>query len=419
MISRFHGAALAGLILATLVVGCGGEASSGAAAVVRDTLPDGTVVLRYPALPVGEVREIVPDLRFGSVDADPNLAFADVRGIEAGSDGTIYVLDYQLSEIRAFDAEGSYLRTVATRGEGPAEISEANGFILVGDSVLWVQDHGKWAMIGITTEGEEVGRYQMPVRSYGYMWSGTIDQAGRLWKPDSHTDEERSFPPETGLQEGSIRLYFKWYDPDTEAADSVYLGEARYRTHVARNDRGGHSYRGVPFEPGKVTVVDPEGGFWHAHSSAYRIARLDERGDTAFVVEADVPPLSVTDADRSAFVEGMLEYDPDARGRAEELLSYAREVKPVIERLTVDDLGRLWVDRVVPRGERPLYDVFQRDGTYLGSVRLGFEPNRYLPLRIRDGRLYALVQDELDIPFIVRAQVPTLIEPTEATASAR
>lgn len=404
-------ATAAGVLLAA---GCGGDASSDPSGVTHDTLPDGTVVVRYPTLPIGEPLEVVADLRMGSVDDDPYLTFADVRGIEAGSDGTIYVLDYQLSEVRAFDADGNYLRTVATPGEGPGEISEANGFILVRDSILWIQDHGKWSMLGVTTEGEEVGRYQMPVRSYGYMWNGTIDDRGRLWKPESHSDEEPTYPPPPGLNESSTRRYLKWYDPETEASDSIYVGEAFYRSHVAQNDRGGWSYRNVPFEPATTAVVDPAGGLWQVDNAAYRIARRDERGDTTFVIEADVAPLPVTDADRSSFVDGMVEYDPDSRARAEEILSFARDMKPVIEGLVVDDVGRLWVDRVVPSGERPLHDVFEPDGDYLGSIRLGFDPNRYLSIRIRDGRLYALVQDELDIPFVVRADVPVLLEATES-----
>ena len=52
----------------------------------------------------------------------------------------------------------SFLRTVATRGEGPGEISGANGMQLVGDTMLWVQDHGKWMMLGLSTAGDEIAR---------------------------------------------------------------------------------------------------------------------------------------------------------------------------------------------------------------------------------------------------------------------
>lgn len=385
----------------------------------RETLPDGTVVVRYPALPMGEVLEVTPEFRLGTVEADPYLSFGDIRGIDVGRDGTIYVLDYLASEIRAFDAEGHFLRLVATKGEGPGEISEANGMILVGDSILWVQDHGKWTMLGLSPEGEEIARLPMHVRSYSYMWNGTVDDRGRFWKPASHRDEEPRFPPEEGLNEGTTRSYWKSHDPATEAADSVYMGESLVRTLVRQNSRGGWSYRGIPFEAGRVSVVDAGGGFWQAHTGSYRVARLDGRGDTTLVIEADVMPAPVTAADHDAHLQEMLEYDPEARAIIEEVLSYAPETKPVITRLQVDDTGRLWVGRVVPDGETPLYDVFDDGGTYLGSVRLGFDPNAYLPLRFRYGDLYALVQDELDIPFVVRASVPPELGAAIPTEAAR
>ena len=397
--------------------GCGDSPPDQTLPGTRETLPDGTIVVRYPALPLGEVLEIVPEFRLGAVEADPYLSFGDIRGIDVASDGTIYVLDYLASEVRAFDAEGRFLRLVATKGEGPGEISEANGMTLVGDSILWVQDHGKWTMIALSLEGEELERRPMHVRSYSYMWNGIIDRAGRFWKPTSHSDEERRFPPEEGLNEGTTRAYWKSHDPATGAADSVYMGETTFRTLV-KQTRGGWSYRGVPFQAGRVSIADPDGGFWQAHTGSYRVARLDERGDTTLVIEADVRPAPVTAADHEAHIETVLEFDPDGRAGAEEALSYAPDTKPVITRLQLDDLDRLWVGRVVPDGETPLYDVFDAGGTYLGSVRFGFEPNEYLPLRFRYGKLYALEQDDLDIPFVVRAPVPPELEAATPTESA-
>ena len=86
--------------------------------------------------------------------------------------------------------------------------------------------------------------------------------------------------------------------------------------------------------------------------------------------------------------------------------------KPVIRGLVVDDEGRLWVDRAVEQGALPLYDVFDRDGRYQGSVQLGFEPDPYLSIRVRHGFIYAVELDDLDVPFIVRARVPEAIRLT-------
>ncbi len=368
---------------------------------VRDTLPNGTIVVRYDRRPEPAAVPLEPDLSIGVVEGDPHLVFGDVRGIEADRDGTIYVLDYQASEIRAFDAEGRFLRTLTRKGQGPGELTEANGMILVGDSVLWIQDHGKGRMIAVDLQGAELARVPMHVRSYGYIWSGTIDHQGRFWKPASHSDEPSVYPPSEGLQESRSRVYYKSYDPATDVADSVYLGEQPWRAFIARS-RGGYSYYTIPNDPKTITIVDPARGFWQASGTSYRIARLDERGDTTLVIEVAEEPVLVTEEERQRYVDLSSESSRVDRRVAEEVAALMPAAKQAISQLVVDDRGRLWARRTKAHGEAPTYDVFASDGEHVGTVTLTFEPSQYLPLCIRHGRVYALVRDSLDVPAVVR-----------------
>jgi streptogramin lyase len=380
-----------------------GRSSHTEGLISRETLPGGTVVVRYGPLPAGAIVRAEGDLRLGAVDGDAHFIFGDVRGIEAGRDGTIYVLDYQAAEVRAFDAAGRFLRTVVTRGEGPGEITEANGILLVGDSVLWIQDHGKMMMLGVNPAGEELARYPMPVRSYGYIWSGTVDDAGRVWKARYYSDRPPVYPPKEGLTEGSSRAYMVSYDPAADVKDSIYLGDEPYRTMISRNSQGGYSYWQIPFDARAITVVDREGAIWRTGSTSYRVVRLSARGDTLLVIESDTPAPRVTAADRSRYVERETGMSPGDRRVAEELAQLMPETKPAIASLTVDDAGRLWVGRGGAEDADPEYDVFDGDGEYRGTVVLGFRPAPYTPIRIRQGRVYAVVRDSLDVPFVVRS----------------
>jgi len=401
--------------LPALAFGCEADPGADRMAVARDTLPNGIVHVRYSSLAQVTAAPAIVDLRLGTVDgSDPNLSFADLRSVDAGSDGTIYVLDAQAVEVRAFDSEGRFLRNVATEGEGPGEISATNGMILAGDSILWVYDHGKWALIGLSPEGDEVGRFPVHVRSFGYVWAGTIDDAGLYWKTDATSNIEPGFEPEEGVLEGHFQRFIKSYDPQSEVIDTIYLGESSRRTHISRNARGGISYRGVPFDPLPTIIVDPAGGLWQANTDQYRIARLDGRGDTTLVIEADLAPLPVTAADRDAYVAAAVEADEGSRSAARAVAALMPETKPVIARLVMDDAGHLWVGRVLAADEAQIYDVFDRDGTYLGAVRLGFRHESWAPIRIRHGQIYGWELDELDIPFVVRAPVPDLVVPMES-----
>ncbi len=395
-------------VAATWSCGAGSPASD----VVRETLPNGAVVVRHLSLPSiddpgSEVVEAQVDLKLGVMDGDPNFIFGNIRGIEAASDGTIYVLDYQAVEVRAYSPDGQYLETIVRSGEGPGEIREANGIFLQGDSLLWINDHGKMAIIGVTPQGEEIARFPFPVRAYAYIWRGSFDHHGRFWMGTSHSDEERTFPPETGLVTGKARSYYKSYDIATEATDSVYTGENTYRSFIAETG-GGYSYRGIPFEASTPTLVDPSGGFWRANTAEYRITRTAENGDTLLVIEAALPVIPVTAADRSAYVEESVERDPDDRRAAEEIAALMPEVKPILSGLFVDDEGRLWVRRVAENEGPAFYDLFSQDGDHLGSVRFAFEPAPYGKLWVRHGNIYTWVVDELDVPSVVRAPIPPL-----------
>ncbi len=403
------GAALFAFMLAGVSSSCAPEDPVGGA--VRETLPNGAVLVRYPSLPaidsVGpEVVEAHVDLRIGTLDGDdPNYLFGDIRGVQGASDGTIYVLDYQAVEVRAYSADGEFLRTVVRHGEGPGEMSEANGIFLSGDTLLWINDHSQWAILGVDPAGEEVRRFDMPVRSYGYIWDGTFDDRGRYWRVTDHSDDEEMWDdPATGPYEMFTREYFKSFHLATGMSDSTYLGETSYRGYVQRRGTGRSVY-GIPFVASEIDIVHPSGGFWHANTASYRLTRSDENADTLVVIEAAVQVHPVTTEDRSAYVQRIVDRRPDDQRAGEAIAALMPDFKPILESFFVDDEERLWVERATPSDVPPFYDVFSPDGDYLRSIRLGFEPAPSSRLSVQHGAIYTWVVDELDTPFVVRAPV--------------
>ena len=378
--------------------------------VEKDTLPNGVIRVHYSGLPADRIVTAEPDLRLGVVEGDPNFVFGEIRGVDAGADGTIYVLDGLASEIRAFDSAGHFLRTIGSRGEGPGEITEASGMVLAGDTILWVQDHAKWTMVGLSPEGGEMARTPMPVLAYGYTWDGAVDDAGRIWKPAYHSDREGAEVRKDGLDESTGRIYMKSVDPSDQSVDSVYLGDYSARQYLSGSGNGWwHIY--FPYDPQPVTAVDPRGGFWQVYTADYQVARLDQAGDTTLVLEVDSDPIPLTAADRAEFIERVGDMGPESRRVAQEVAGLMLDTKPLIQKLIPDDQGRLWVERTVEEGAHPVYDIFDTRGDYQGSVELTFNPSPFLPIRIRHGHIYAVALDELDVPSVVRARVPGEIGP--------
>ena len=390
-------------VIAAAVSSCTTDAPTGNP--TRETLPGGATLVRHPGLPaidsVGPgVTDVAVGLRFGSREGDdPNLIFGNIRGIQAASDGTIYVLDFQAAEVRVFSPGGEYLRTIARRGEGPGEIAEANGIILSGDTLLWIHDYFQNRIEGVDPSGEEVRSFTKPVFGYGYIWNGAFDRRGRYWREASHRDDQDVDRGDSGpgLLSNTSRIYFKSHDLATEQVDSVYMGETTSRAYRSAADWGSQ----IPFDPSDHHVVNPPGGFWSANTGSYRLTRTDEGGDTILVIEASLAGLPVTPDDRSAYVERWAEREPESRREYEAVAALMPDFKPILQGILVDDEDRLWVRRTVPADASPFFDLFSQDGDYLGSVRLAFQPGyRYW---IQHGAIYTWVVDDVGVQYVVRA----------------
>lgn len=395
------------LLLGAFASACGGDVPDEASAPARDTLPDGTVVVGHTSLPDTAAVTVEPDLRIGSLEGAAHEVFGNIRGVEVAPGGDLWILDYQAAEIRAFAPDGSFRGVIASRGEGPGELMEANGMVRGPDGVVWVKDHRRWALVGFGPGGEEVARHPTVTRSYGYIWDGAVDAEGVFWKPTAHSVSYQR-PTETGVVESTGRGYYKSYDPRTETYDSLYLGDFTRRSYAVIRPDGGGSFFGLPFSAGTLTAFDPEGSIWSARSSDYTLARIDAAtGDTTLVVEAELHGPLVTDEDREVWLARLDRFDDGQAARIRrDLEPLFPERKPVLDAISVDDEGRLWVRRTGGPGERPVYDVFDREGDHLATLALSFIPAPGLKPVVRNGRLYAATLDELDVPYVVGAPLP-------------
>ncbi|HEX9565704.1 MAG TPA: hypothetical protein VF981_17115, partial [Gemmatimonadaceae bacterium] len=77
--------------------------------------------------------------------------------------------------------------------------------------------------------------------------------------------------------------------------------------------------------------------------------------------------------------------------------------QPVLAAIAVDDQGKLLVRRTDTPPLAPFFDLFDGDGTALGTIQ-GKGRIVGIPLIVAN-RAYAVVLDEDDVPFVVRAAI--------------
>jgi hypothetical protein len=157
--------------------------------------------------------------------------------------------------------------------------------------------------------------------------------------------------------------------------------------------------------PSLLRVPAPDGHLVEGWSGTYRMAFLDADGDTVRVVERDQPRLIPTDAD---WADQVAQFDsmmaPHSGLQCDPRRPVRPEEKALIRATFFDDQGRLWVERRTVTGF--VLDAFDHIGGLRGSVAI---PNRVeaIPIFIRSGRLYLVVEDELGIHTVLVFAVRT------------
>ncbi len=384
------------LCLAFVVAGCGGEGAPGAGSTVRDTLPSGVerVTISSPAEPSAPHWNIVEDLRVGSLQGGGPDAFGWIVGLAALDGGGFAVFDYQSQDLRLFDFDGGHLATHGGRGDGPGETQGGNGVMLGPGGRLWVPDdqRGRMSVFHPGNGFQEAHEYTS--FSWGPVWRGAMGEDGSVFRPSVEYDREPA-----------LRVVVV-YDSTMTPIDSLPMGA--YPTYddppsaYCWSSGGGGGCAAVPFYGDEIRLVDSQGSVWEVEDAGqYRIRRWTPRGDTAFVVVVDRPATPVTAAERDSAIAELRERTPPGIELDPAKIPAA---KPVIESLFMPGDGNLWVQFASSGGAA--FDVLAPDGSYLGTAvaDIAIETGDAKPV-LRDGRMWLVAKDALDVNYVVRARL--------------
>ena len=364
-----------------------------------DTLPSGTVIVRNPSQGVWDEAtqwELVEDLRLGSMDAVGPELFGSIGDFEVDDEGRIYILDRTAFEVRVFDREGVYLRSIGRQGEGPGEFKQPQGLEIDDLGRLWVVDSGNQRYSVFDTTGALVEEIRRFTGGNG-PWLALLND-GRVIDFDFSLRETRGV------------LTFILHQPDGTVIDTVPLPDFERASFVIQTENSLSSYE-IAFSPALRRFFDPRGYLWFGVSDSYRIIQVDlTSGDTLRIIEKDYDPVSVSRAERDAALES---YDRLVQHGGRVDPSRFPTEHPAFADLIVDQSGFLWVTPATPQeGEitesvlsqlRPAtFDVFDDSGTYLGRVATS------LPLlrpKITEQHLYGTTLDDLGVQYLVRMRI--------------
>ena len=376
------------------------------------------MTLTTVALAAGEtVSQLITDaepmeacevLRLGDGPDVPEwLAFTRAPGLMVDAAGRVYVRGGQEAAVTVLDPDGSFVRTIGGKGEGPGEFVTIGAMGFVGDT-LWVQN---WPMlhtsffdsagIHVKTEAD----HGMPAAGPG-MWRTSAPLAGgrgfHVPAAGSHDKARMRLPMTVGSRSDEARdtLAFRFNITSMSVAGvGVWTFRATVTPPIHRLDPAGNGVviaYWVPDRPGTVTI-----------------RRFDEYGRLTreSTIGAELRPIP-SSVKRELIEEGMKKakgpYESarqsgqqvpgSLRAAVEEGLLLPDHYAP-IEGMLVTRAGRIWLrETTTPDVHEGQWVVLGPDG----EAEFRVSPPEGVTFRAIDGdRVWATSTNELDVPFIV------------------
>lgn len=380
---------------------CGsGDAAGSRWSGAVDTLESGVIRVSSPEEGVWDDASrwrLVEDLRIGSMEGDGPDLFGQIGDVAVDDEGRIYVLEAQASEVRIFDAEGQWVRTLGGQGEGPGELNVPFG------GAVYAMDDGTVVVNNSMNRRWEIfsagGDFltSVPIESMSLGTGGSVGGDGAIYARDlsmSASGDRRTSVVRWALEGGSLAV--------TDTIPAPELPESTtFQVSTSANGNTMTVNFPVPFVHQPSWQFDADGRFRVEPGDGYRIVILDQSLDTVRIIERQYTPIPVTDeeiAERERSMQGgpLAEADLD--------MSLIPEHHPAFDVLHLDDTGHLWVRRSLG-GDARTWDVFDPDGRYLGEVGTAVPLDRFTLHAVRGGHVYGVVRDELDVPNVVRLTI--------------
>jgi len=382
------------LVAALAVSACGSEEREGPTYTVRDSAGITIVESAEPSWEEGEGWTLTPEpiLDIGEVEGEAAYQFFRILDL-ARFPGAIAVANAGSQEVRVFDGEGRFLRSIGGRGEGPGEFSSLGAvYRFRGDSLLTYDFSGRITVFDL-------------LGNMGRTLALTPPGGGML-------------PTLAGPLEGGSFLVIAIANIQPDAGVGVHRQEAQ----VLRYDTdGGVSQLITPLHMREFVLMDTERGLIGAIRAFTPDGWAKTNGDLVYVGDSvrdeirvfgsdgtlvrilrrTAPLRTVTPEIIADYSSAQLEDVPDeARASREAILENMPypETLPAYGRLHLAPDGSLWAHvEPLPGDSTAAYSVFDPDGAWVGEVAV---PVGFRALRMGDDYILGVATDEFDVEHV-------------------
>ncbi len=303
-----------------------------------------------------------PDWTLGG-ENDEEHFFGIVGQVFADDAGDLFLVDNQLSEVQVYGPDGTWLRTLGRRGDGPGEVRNLRTALLMPDGSLGLVQAFPGQVVTVGQDGLP-GTTFVPGRADptagGFMALNTAASRGGTLAFSGSRMMRRD---QTAVRTSYLATYAADGTPRGEIVQKEFESDmGATRVSEAQEDFADERWT---LGPGGDVYVAPE-------RDVYRIDVHAPDGTLLRSFGRDYEPVRRT-ADEKAAVADMLQ--PWRRRGRDALQFEVLDTEPDIVRLHVRRNGEVWVltSRGVREGrpgELAVYDVFDPAGRFVRQVGL-------------------------------------------------
>lgn len=337
------------------------------------------IIVRNPKEPMysAPVLELTEDLLIEGSEEVEERMFQSINMLDVDEEGRLYILDEQAGNIKVFDRDGGFTKTIGRKGQGPGEFGLPISLTLAPDRQIIVNDMGQRKLLFFDRDGNYLE--QISIADKFLFFGPRVTADGNMIAMHTVPSDK----PET---------FLKKFTPDLEPILSFTSAHVE-RPPVADIFVALHMTRLL------WNVIPNDIVIWaDLKNPDYELYEHYRDGTLIRIISKEFDPIVITADDREKLMDRAFGDNPT---RDQWDVRFP-ESYPPFSGFSFDDSGRLFVKRYEkethPSGI--LFDIFDSERKYLAQMR--FKMN---PLIWKKGQMYSIEENEEGFQVVKRYKV--------------
>ena len=328
-------------------------------------------------------------LKYGRDEDD---VFGDIIAVDLDKEDNIYILDSQRLLVTSFGKNGKFRFQFGSKGARPAEFEDVRDMFISKNGNINVLDPRIIQIFDRT--GKPLRQFKLNHSCFDFF----------INEKNQYIISFYTFNKDVSVKELVAAYSTSALKTEKE------LGRYPLDKIVKRKLGQGFMFYNVPH--------DYQPAFWFARSLAnkcvfgfsndYKLKVVDENGHILKIIENAEKAVDISSKERQIIHDDLAPRCKEWPKQVfEETLQFPKQ-RPFFQKILVDDIGRIFVQRVRPvqegeknKKEPHLFDVYDQEGRFIYQAQLPVSPNL-----IRNGYLYYIdtISDEDEI-FVKRCKI--------------